>query len=219
MWMLQFVYSQDFSLLLLTHTYITVSHTTRSSLVSHKGECGKLCTGLKRPVTLYKLLILKLCLPYVFTSKNRTAYLSCSYSTQWMLEHCVLGSQHVFVHKQHSLQIFTPVCGWSHGFFSLSLLWCVQAQTKREKTCPVFAFASALPLSLVINHNLFAWMLPRCSGSLSTVCPCVPSGVCILSEDYGFVSVAYFYAKQIFPHRVCAWENGDKSQGESGTGR
>lgn len=50
----------------------------------------------------------------------------------------------------------------------------------------------------------------------------MPSGVCIhVGEDHGFVIVAYFYAKQIFPHRVCTWKNGDLEQksGESGTGR
>lgn len=61
------------------------------------------------------------------------------------------------------------------------------------------------PLSPAINQNLFAWMRPCCSGSLTTVCPCVPSGACILGEEGdGFASVAYFYAKQIVPHRVCA---------------
>lgn len=49
-------------------------------------------------------------------------------------------------------------------------------------------------------------MLACRSGSLSAVCPCVPSGVCILSKDYGFVSAADFYAKQIVVYRTCMCE-------------
>ena len=77
------------------------------------------------------------------------------------------------------------------SWFSLSVLGHDESNDMHEKKCPVFAFSSAFPPSLAINHNLFAWMLPRRSGSLSTVCPCVPSSVCILYEDYGFVSVAF----------------------------
>lgn len=63
--------------------------------------------------------------------------------------------------------------------------------------------------------------LPDRSGSLSTVCPSVPSGVCTLSKNGGCVSVAYFYAKHILPRRGCARENGgrEQKQGESGTAR
>lgn len=49
-------------------------------------------------------------------------------------------------------------------------------------------------------------MLACRSGSLSAVCPRVPSGVCILSKDYGFVSAADFYAKQIVVYRTCMCE-------------
>lgn len=107
------------------------------------------------------------------------------------------------------LLIFTRL----HGFFFavLVIMHPSSPQWNQQKTWSLFAFSSVRPLSLVINHNLFPWLLPCCSGSLSTICPCVPSGVCVLSEDYRFVNVAYFYAKQIFPHRVQAWQNGDRT--------
>lgn len=117
----------------------------------------------------------------------------------------VFVSQHVFVPIFMDLSLCP--------FYDASKLTTVKAGEVR----PVLTFSLALSLSLVINHNLFAWLLPCCSGSLSTVCPCVPSGVCIhVGEDYGSVIVAYFYAKQIFPHRVCTWENGDIEQKSGG---
>lgn len=128
----------------------------------------------------------------------------------WVLyagESTCFCTQKIFNSDDHTCMLYQSSC---ICLFVLVMMHPSSPQWKHEKKCPVFAFSSALPLSLVINHNLFAWMLPCCSGSLSTVCPCVPSGVCILSED--FVSVAYFYAKQIFPHRMRTWENGDGEQ-------
>lgn len=51
------------------------------------------------------------------------------------------------------------------------------------------------PLSLVINPHLLACLLLLCSGSLSAVCPCLPSGVCVLCEHAFAYFLIYCYLK------------------------
>lgn len=189
--------------LLLTSQWV-IPHR---AMVVYKGEHSKLHTCLRRPVTL-KLLILSLlmCSPlrieHICLHIDSACWAECLRKSSCFCK----PTEAIFPFDSHTCMLLIQTN--LYWFFSAHVtmhLSSPQWKPKRRKYLSLHPL-QCLPLMLQINHNLFAWTLARCSGSLSTVCPCVPSAVCVPSKDYGFVSVAYFYAKQIFPMSVCLEE-------------
>lgn len=135
----------------------------------HKGERNKLCASLRRPESFHKLFILSLLMssPLRIEKKN----MECV-----RLKNCKQWSPH-----------------WCSADLNMRLLIFAHFVMHRPQTGSQMRFPLLyIPLTLVINHNLFAWVPACCSGSLWAVCPCEPSGLAVLGQDYGFVSVNSF---------------------------
>lgn len=139
----------------------------------HKGERNELCASLRRQDSFHKLFILSLLMssPLRIEKKN----MKCV-SQQ--------GSPH-----------------WCSADLNLRLLIFANFVMHRPPTgpqmrCPLLH----IPLTLIINHNLFAWAPARCSGSLWAVCLSVRASPRVSPSSARtmdlWVLTASFYAKQ-----------------------
>lgn len=120
-------------LLLLTHAYITVSHTTQGDGGAQKGERNKLRTCLPRPVALCKLLTLSLLMSSPPRIERRICPRTDRGGWAWCMTHVPARP-----HAQHVIPplIFTPVRCWCapilHWFCSPSTLGCIRARRKES---------------------------------------------------------------------------------------
>lgn len=130
--------------LLLTSQWV-IPHR---AMVVYKGESSKLCTCLRRPVTLCKLLILSLlmCSP-LRIEQHICLRIDSACWAECLISHCAFANPQ----RQYSLLIATPAGYWSRPIFidfSLPTLHCILAhhnenrRQKKSHLCILFSASS-----------------------------------------------------------------------------